>query len=72
MSASPRALGFDPGTVSTDLCALENGRLAHAASVPTAHLARALLEAEAAGGILDQLFWPPARAGTERFVASLA
>jgi len=56
-----RVCGFDPGTITTDLCALEDGRLIHAGSLRTAVLAAdpgALVEA--------------ARAGARRFAASLS
>jgi predicted butyrate kinase (DUF1464 family) len=61
MSAAPRVLGFDPGTVTTDLCVLVGGRLEHAASVPTSDLAsdpRALLDAVRALGAFDLIAAP--------------
>jgi predicted butyrate kinase (DUF1464 family) len=36
-----------------------------------APVARALRVAQASGGALDHLFWPPAQAGAERFLSSL-
>jgi predicted butyrate kinase (DUF1464 family) len=61
MSEGPRVLGFDPGTVSTDLCVLDNGRPAHAVSVPTVELAKnpgALLEVVQRLGRLDLIAAP--------------
>jgi predicted butyrate kinase (DUF1464 family) len=61
MSTGPRVLGFDPGTVSTDFCAFEGGRLANAGSVPTGLLAndpRALLEAIRPLGPFDLIAAP--------------
>jgi predicted butyrate kinase (DUF1464 family) len=61
MIAAPRVLGFDPGTVTTDLCVLAGGRLEHASSVRTAELAsdpRALLDAVRALGAFDLIAAP--------------
>src|SRR5438034_4943686 len=49
----PRVIGIDPGTVSIDLCGLDNGRLFLDRSWPTAEAladpARFVAELEAAG-----------------------
>src|SRR5204862_424670 len=53
----PRVIGIDPGTVSIDLCGLDNGRLFLDRSWPTAEAladpARFVAELEAAGPIVD-------------------
>src|SRR2546429_8862249 len=58
----PRVIGIDPGTVSIDLCGLDNGRLFLDRSWPTAEAladpARFVAELEAAGP-LDLVVGPP-------------
>src|SRR2546430_7279718 len=58
----PRVIGIDPGTVSIDLCGLDDGRLFLDRSWPTAEAladpARFVAELEAAGP-LDLVAGPP-------------
>jgi predicted butyrate kinase (DUF1464 family) len=57
----PRVVGFDPGTVSLDLCGLEDGRLILDATWPTAEALaepRRLLDRLLAMGALDLIVGP--------------